>query len=70
MTTTDETRHRGLIVRTSDAPAFVGLPASTFYDLARQPGFPTKLRLGPRTTGYLRDELEAWVRRHAEREAA
>lgn len=49
-----------LITRTSRAPARLGIPQSTFFYLARQPGFPKKLRLGPQMTGYLTAELIAW----------
>lgn len=53
-----------LLVRTTQAPAFVGLPPSTFYVFARRPGFPRKVVLGERSTGYLRSELIEWVVSH------
>jgi predicted DNA-binding transcriptional regulator AlpA len=58
-----------LLVRTTAAPAFCGLPASTFFALALRPDFPAKVRLGERTTGYVRAELRDWLlaqRDHAE----
>jgi predicted DNA-binding transcriptional regulator AlpA len=51
----------GLIVRTSKSPRFIGVPASTFYDLAKRPDFPKKIVFGRRTTGYLASDLIAWV---------
>jgi predicted DNA-binding transcriptional regulator AlpA len=51
----------GLIVRTSKSPGFIGVPASTFYDLAKRPDFPKKIVFGRRTTGYLAADLVAWV---------
>jgi predicted DNA-binding transcriptional regulator AlpA len=50
-----------LLVRTTQAPAFVGLPPTTFYMAARRPDFPRKVVIGPQSTGYLRSELRAWV---------
>jgi predicted DNA-binding transcriptional regulator AlpA len=51
----------GLLVRSHQAPAFIGVPRSTFYVLAKREDFPRKIVLGTQTTGYLRDELRAWV---------
>jgi predicted DNA-binding transcriptional regulator AlpA len=51
---------QSLLVRTSAAPAFVGLPASTFFKLAKRPDFPRKVILGPQATGYMRGELVAF----------
>jgi predicted DNA-binding transcriptional regulator AlpA len=51
----------GLVTRTSAAPRFIGLPASTFYELAKRTDFPKKIVFGRRTTGYLTTELVAWV---------
>jgi predicted DNA-binding transcriptional regulator AlpA len=53
----------GLLIRTSQAPRFIGLPASTFYELAKRPDFPRKIIFGRRTTGYLESDLRAWVAR-------
>lgn len=49
-----------LLIRTTAAPEFVGLPASTFFKLAKRPDFPRKVILGPQSTGYLRTELIAF----------
>lgn len=54
-------RAEPLLIRTTQAPAFVGLPPSTFYSIAKRPDFPRKVVLGERSTGYLRDELVAWI---------
>lgn len=50
-----------MLVRTNQAPAFVGVPRSTFFVIAKRDDFPRQVVLGPRATGYLRDELRAWV---------
>ena len=50
-----------LLIRTSAAPRFIGLPASTFYELAKREDFPKKIVFGRRTTGYLAADLVAWI---------
>lgn len=57
-----------LITRSGAAAAFLGIPPSTFYALAKSdPTFPAKIRLGPQTTGYRTDELVAWIESKRER---
>ncbi len=58
----------GAIIRAKDIRAFTGIPDSTRADWENpkspryDPTFPKKIRLGARTTGYLREEVLAWLK--------
>jgi prophage regulatory protein len=48
-----------------------GVPTSTWYDLQNAGLAPKPIHLGPRSVGWLIEELEQWVaQRRAERDAA
>jgi prophage regulatory protein len=47
-----------------------GVPTSTWYDLQNAGLAPRPIKLGPRTVGWIIEELESWVEaRKAERDA-
>lgn len=58
----------GAIIRAKDMRQFTGIPDSTRADWENpkspryDPTFPKKIRLGARTTGYLREEVLAWLK--------
>lgn len=58
----------GAIIRAKDMRKFTGIPDSTRADWENpkspryDPTFPKKIRLGARTTGYLREEVLAWLK--------
>jgi prophage regulatory protein len=48
-----------------------GVPTSTWYDLQAKGLAPKPIPLGPRSRGWLIEELEQWLaQRRAERDAA
>jgi predicted DNA-binding transcriptional regulator AlpA len=50
------------IVRPKDQILFTGISLPTAYRLARQNRFPKPRKVGLRASGWLRSELEAFVR--------
>lgn len=50
-----------IVVRRTEAPAFLGLSQSTIDRLCAAGKFVPKVRLGEQATGFLRADLEAWV---------
>jgi prophage regulatory protein len=57
----------GAILREIDARRETGLSRTTRYRMERRGEFPRKVRLGKNSVGYLRSEIEQWLR---ERERA
>lgn len=57
----DNDAPRGVLIRSSRVPEYLGLPASSFHEIAKRPDFPRKLRLGLRTVAYKRCELDQWL---------
>ncbi len=57
------------IVRPAEAAKLLGVSKSTLYHWSKHtPDFPTRIQVGPRTTGWLKHELLAWL--EARRDAA
>jgi predicted DNA-binding transcriptional regulator AlpA len=57
------------IIRPKEAMARLGIGHSKFYDDIRKGVLPKPVRLGPRSTGIIEDELDAVVERlRAERD--
>lgn len=50
-----------IVIRRTEAPAFVGLSQSSVDRLCAAGKFAPKIRLGEQATGFLRTDLEAWV---------
>jgi prophage regulatory protein len=49
------------ILRLPAVKARTGLPRSTIYVRIAQGEFPSPVRLGPRTVGWLESEVEDWL---------
>ena len=49
------------IIRTPELLKLVGVSASTLWRWERNGSFPTRLRLGPNVTGWLRSDVEQWI---------
>jgi prophage regulatory protein len=59
------------VARESQRYELTGVPTSTWYDLQAAGLAPKPIHLGPRSVGWLIEELEEWVaQRRAERDAA
>jgi predicted DNA-binding transcriptional regulator AlpA len=44
-----------------EAAAFLGVSLRKFRDLTKEPSFPAGRVLGPRSTRWVRSELEVWA---------
>jgi predicted DNA-binding transcriptional regulator AlpA len=55
----------GEFLRPQRAALFLGISRSELYRLSGRPGFPPKRRLGENMSGWLKEELLAWLREHA-----
>ena len=50
------------ILRLSDLCKILSISRSTLYRWGKDcPDFPKKIKLGPRTVGYLQSDIENWV---------
>ena len=49
------------ILRCKDVIKKTGLPRTTIYDMVRDKIFPSPIQLGPRTTGWVEEEIEKWL---------
>jgi prophage regulatory protein len=49
------------ILRASDVCTYTGLSRTTMYRLIRQRQFPAPIRLTTRTSGWMSDEVNAWL---------
>ena len=57
------------VLRPADAARLLGISKATLYSWSRsRPDFPRKIKIGPRSSGWLRSELLAWLER--QRDAA
>lgn len=57
------------ILRLKDLVPYLGLSASTIYDAVASGHLPQPIRLGKRTSGWLREEIDAVIaKRAAERD--
>ncbi len=57
------------ILRCKDVAKKTGLAKSTIYEMIKGRSFPAPIQLGPRTTGWVEDEIEDWlVKKVAERD--
>ncbi|WP_022947689.1 helix-turn-helix transcriptional regulator [Methylohalobius crimeensis] len=60
------TTHSSAIFRPKDAAAFLGVALSTVYRWERDlQGFPRRVKLGPRVSGWRLSDLEAWLDKQA-----
>lgn len=50
-----------VIVRRTHTPSVVGLSIATIDRYRRSGDFPTAVRLGPNSVGFLRQDLETWL---------
>lgn len=52
------------ILRTREVARMIGLSRTTVWRLGQKPdsSFPTPIRLTGKATGYLRTEVEEWIR--------
>lgn len=51
------------VMRPKHAAAFLDVSRATLTRWRKTQGFPQPLQLGPRSVGFLRSELEAWLAR-------
>ncbi|MHA7833476.1 MAG: helix-turn-helix transcriptional regulator [Algiphilus sp.] len=59
------------VIRLPEVQARVGMSRSAIYAAAARGDFPRPFKLGPRASGWLADEVDAWLRsRVAVREEA
>jgi len=49
------------ILRCKDVTKKTGLPTSTIYAMVKENLFPCPIQLGPRTTGWVEEEIEEWL---------
>jgi prophage regulatory protein len=50
------------IMRLPEVKTSTGLSRSTIYSRISEGTFPKPVKLGPRTVGWLEDEIQEWVR--------
>jgi prophage regulatory protein len=58
------------IIRLPQAIQKTGLSRSTIYGLISSGDFPARIKLSPRTMGFLESELDAWIAGKAANRAA
>ncbi len=61
MTTTDQYLHAGNILRWPEVAQRVPISRSHAHALAAQGKFPKPIKLGPRASGWLESEINAWI---------
>jgi prophage regulatory protein len=61
---------RARIVRERECQLITGLSRSQRYRQELEGRFPKRIQLGPRCSGWLESELEAWIHAQASRRAA
>jgi prophage regulatory protein len=61
MTATDRYQHLGNILRWPELSKRVPLSRSHAHALAAQGKFPKPIKLGPRASGWLESEIDAWI---------
>ena len=49
------------ILRCKDVTVKTGLPRTTIYEMIKEKLFPAPIQLGPRTTGWVEDEIDDWL---------
>ena len=49
------------ICRLPEVVKLTGLPRSTIYALIKENRFPGQISLGPRTVGWVRQEIDQWI---------
>ena len=52
------------IIRPDDLARRLGVAKSTLYEWEKRRGFPRRIKLGPRTSGWKRSEVDEWLERH------
>jgi len=50
-----------MILKLKQVEPLVGLKHSSIYNMIDQGTFPKQVRLGKRSVGWLRHEVEAWI---------
>jgi|HubBroStandDraft_4_1064222.scaffolds.fasta_scaffold925965_1 prophage regulatory protein len=54
------------VLRSPDPERLIGVHRSTLWRWEREGDFPKRIKLGGRASGYLRSEVEQWLRDRAE----
>ena len=49
------------ILRPKQVAQKLEISVATLYRIARRPGFPERVQLGPRSTGWIEGEIEQWL---------
>ncbi len=55
------TNPRRRVLRRPEVEARVGLARSTIYHLISLGQFPTPIKLGAKSVGWMEDEIDAWL---------
>jgi len=56
---------KNTIIRLPEVIQKTKLSRSTIYDLEKRSEFPKKIKLSPRTVGFLEAEVDAWIDKKA-----
>jgi|TARA_R100000005_G_scaffold95436_2_gene76856 prophage regulatory protein len=57
------------ILRPQEAADKLNISLASFYRRMKDPDFPNKIDLGPRTVGYFESDLDEWARSRQEHAA-
>lgn len=49
------------VLRRKAAAAYLGICLSTLENMKQQPGFPRPIQITPRSVGYRKADLDAWL---------
>lgn len=49
------------IIRKPAVKSKTGLPSSTLYDKIQRGEFPKQIKLGPRASGWIEEEVDQWI---------
>lgn len=55
------TTNRKRIIRLPVVQGKTGLPRSTLYGKIQQGEFPPPIKLGPRASGWIEEEVDQWI---------
>jgi len=54
-------KFKSQIIRLSQVKAMTGLSRSTIYRFMSIKQFPKQIKMGPKSSGWLIDEVDAWI---------
>ena len=56
-------KFKSQVIRLSQVKAMTGLSRSTIYRFMSVRKFPKQIKLGPKSSGWLIDEVDEWIKR-------